>query len=47
MKKVGSRAEVMHGNALKTSGGLSKNDLMYNKKGEIVSVKKSNLANSL
>ena len=40
MKRVGSRAEVMHGNALKTVGGLTKKDLMYNKQGRIVSVKK-------
>lgn len=40
-KSVGSRAEVMHGNADHTSGGLKKKDLMYNKRGEIVSRKKS------
>lgn len=37
----GSRAQVMHGNAEKTSGGLTKEDLMYNKAGRIVSKKKS------
>jgi len=31
----------MHGTALKTSGGLTINDLMYNKHGRIVSKKKS------
>jgi hypothetical protein len=42
VKNVGSRAQVMHGNALKTVGGLTKKDLRYNKKnGRIVSVKKS------
>ena len=39
-KTVGSRAEVFHGNAHHTSGGLTKNDLMKNKHGEIVSKKK-------
>jgi len=40
-KLEGSRAEVMHGKAYKTKGGLVKKDLMYNKNGEIVSKKKS------
>ncbi len=44
MKRVGSRAEVMHGNALNTAGGLTKKDLMFNKQGRIVSVKKYNRA---
>lgn len=44
MKTVGSRAEVMHGTALRTSGGLKKGDLKYNKNGQIVSRKKSDLA---
>jgi hypothetical protein len=39
-KTVGSRAEVFHGNAHHTSGGLKKSDLMKNKHGEIVSKKK-------
>jgi len=43
-KTVGSRAEVMHGTAKKTSGGLTKKDLKYNKWGEIVSKKKAELA---
>ena len=38
---VGSRAQVMHGTAKKTSGGLEKEDLAYNKSGSIVSKKKS------
>ena len=40
-KNIGSRAEVMHGTALKTSGGLSKSQLKYNKHGKIVSRAKS------
>ena len=39
-KTVGSRAEVMHGKAMKTSGGLTANDMMYNNAGRIVSKKK-------
>ena len=34
---IGSRAQVMHGTAYKTSGGLKKKDLMQNKSGRIVS----------
>jgi len=44
IKKVGSRAEVMHGTAEKTSygkSGLRKKDLKYNKQGRIVSKKMS------
>ena len=37
MQRVGTRAQVMHGNAKQTSGGLEKNDLKYNKQGKIVS----------
>lgn len=44
MKATGSRAQVIHGKALKTVGGLKKNDLKYSKSGEIVSVKKSDYA---
>ena len=40
MKTFGSRAEVWHGNAKKTTGGLTKKDLLQNKWGEIVSRKK-------
>jgi hypothetical protein len=43
-RAVGSRAEVMHGTAKHTSGGLTKKDLKYNKYGRIVSVKKSSTA---
>ena len=39
-KTIGSRAEVWHGTAKKTSGGLTKNALMMNKHGRIVSRKK-------
>ena len=37
---IGSRAEVWHGSAKKTSGGLTKAQLMKNKSGRIVSRKK-------
>jgi hypothetical protein len=36
----GSRAQVWHGTAYKTSGGLTKNDLVMNKHGRIVSKRK-------
>ena len=39
-KTIGTRAEVWHGNAKKTSGGLTKKHLMKNKSGRIVSRKK-------
>lgn len=35
--RVGSRAEVWHGSAFKTSGGLTKGHLFKNKSGRIVS----------
>lgn len=41
---VGSRAQVMHGTAYKTSGGLVKSDLKMNKHGRVVSRKKSKTA---
>ena len=44
MQRVGCRAQVMHGNAKMTGGGLRKKDLKYNKKGKIVSKKMSKLA---
>ena len=40
---IGSRAQVMHGTAYKTSGELTKSDLIQNKNGRIVSKKKHNL----
>ena len=40
-KIIGSRAQVMHGNAFKTKGQLRKQDLMYHPStGRIVSVRK-------
>ena len=42
--QIGSRAQVMHGTADHTSGGLKKGDLKYNKHGRIVSRKKSQKA---
>jgi hypothetical protein len=54
MKNVGSRAEVFHGTAEKTSGGLKKKDLFKDKYGNIkskrrsaIAKKKSNLGNYL
>ena len=41
---IGSRAQVMHGTAYKTSGGLTKDDLMMNKHGRIVSKDKHKTA---
>lgn len=41
---VGSRAQVFHETAYKTSGGLTKKDLMKNKHGRIVSSKKHKTA---
>jgi len=41
---VGSRAQVHHGTAYKTSGNLKKGDLMMNKHGRIVSKKKHTTA---
>lgn len=38
---IGSRAQVMHGTALKTAGGLRKSDLKKNAAGAIVSRKQS------
>lgn len=43
-KAVGSRAEVWHGTAKHTSGGLTKKHLMKNKYGRIVSRKMHNTA---
>ena len=42
--RIGSRAQVMHGTAKMTSGGLKKKDLKYNKRGKIVSRKASRTA---
>tara|TARA_B100000900_G_scaffold414811_1_gene442605 strand:- start:215 stop:544 length:330 start_codon:yes stop_codon:yes gene_type:complete len=40
----GSRAKVMHHTAYRTSGGLKRKDLMYNKNRSIVSVRKHKTA---
>ncbi len=40
-RAIGTRAEVMHGTAHHTSGGLTRKDLKYNKHGRIVSRKAS------
>jgi hypothetical protein len=40
MKTSGTRAEVWHGTAKHTSGGLEKKDLLQNKHGRIVSKRK-------
>ncbi len=42
-KKVGTRAEVWHGTATKTKGGLMKENLAMNAKGRIVSKRKQEL----
>ena len=39
----GSKAQVWHGTAKKTTGGLTKSDLMKNKHGRIVSRRKHNI----
>jgi hypothetical protein len=39
----GSKAQVWHGTAKKTSGGLTKSNLMKNKHGRIVSRRKHNM----
>jgi len=44
MPKEGTRAQVMHGTAERTSGGLRKKDLKYNKQGRIVSRRRSQMA---
>ena len=41
---VGSRAQVVHGTAYKTTGGLKKDSLLQNKNGRIVSKSKHNSA---
>ncbi len=40
MQTTGTRAQVWHGTAKKTSGGLTKSHLMQNKHGRIVSRRK-------
>ena len=46
-KCVGSRAQVWHGTACKTAGGLTKKNLKMNKRGRIVSAKKAASAKRL
>ena len=41
---IGTRAQVWHGTAYKTSGGLLKDELFQNKNGRIVSKAKHNTA---
>ena len=41
---IGSRVQVYHGTAYKTSGGLTKSDLLRTNKGRIVSKKKHTTA---
>ena len=41
---IGTRAQVWHETAYKTSGGLTKSDLFQNKAGRIVSKAKHNSA---
>ena len=43
-KGAGARAKVWHGTAYQTSGGLTKNDLIQNARGRIVSKKKNRTA---
>ena len=43
MPAVGSKAQVWHGTARHTSGGLTRKDLMKNKHGRIVSRRKAAL----
>ena len=44
MPAVGTKAQVWHGTAKHTSGGLTKGDLMKTRKGRIVSKKKKHAA---
>lgn len=37
-KTIGSRAEVWHGVAEKTSGGMTRKDMRMNPRGELVSI---------
>ena len=44
MQTVGSRRQVMNGNAMRTAGGLTKKQLRKNKHGRIVSIRASKSA---
>tara|TARA_B000000557_G_C20792371_1_gene451638 strand:- start:207 stop:533 length:327 start_codon:yes stop_codon:yes gene_type:complete len=46
-KLVGSRASVWHKNAYKTTGGLTRSNLLMNKLGRIVSLKKHKFEKSI
>lgn len=39
VQRIGSKRDVYNGKAMKTSGGLTKSDLMKNKRGKVVSIK--------
>ena len=47
MQTIGSRAQVWHGNAKRTSGGLTKKDLFQDKYGNLKSKKASKKAKSM
>lgn len=47
VKRIGTKREVWNGKAQQTSGGLRKTDLIKNKRGSIVSKKKSELGKKL
>ena len=46
-KLVGSRASVWHKNAYKTTGGLTRSNLLMNKLGRVVSLKKHKFEKSI
>jgi hypothetical protein len=46
MKTIGNKREVYEGEAVHTSGGLKKGELMKNKRGKIVSKKQHDSAKS-
>ena len=43
-QRIGSKRQVWHGTALQTAGGLTKKDLVKNKRGKIVSRRKHIIA---
>lgn len=47
MPTIGSRAQVYHGTAMRTSGGLTRNDLFQDKNGRIRSKRASARAKQL
>lgn len=44
MRKYGDRSQVFEGQAERTKGGLSKDDLIQNKRGKIVSKKRAEIS---